>query len=423
MTSSKNQINNCFLHKSTGSIDDSFIGIKIKNNRIDFYYPEAYDIADTNNIPAFRKDILSIINTIAIAKSISSDKTKIETTLASQDSFALHSYLWIIKDYLSNGLYINREKTLKRNQSGKINWKRTMQQQPIISNKNVIYTDIIVEKPNQIDNIIVEIHKHCIHRSLKYIGWLFNLSPSIISPSPFNNNRKKIYLAALQKELNNTFDDNKKTKLSHMLKIIKGISGNDNNDEFVYGVDSYYYIFEKMIDSIFSNVNDIKQFYPKSSWYLKKEGYKKIPSSELRPDTILLVNTTKTAYIIDSKYYRFGVTNLNSDLPSSTSIQKQITYGEYIKQNHKDSNIENIRSAFILPYNKNNNKLNLKSNLEYIGYSSADWKDNTEDHQIIFAFLIDLKYTIQTWNSNHFPSDTISSFIENIEAELKTLTH
>lgn len=418
MASSNNKIHNFFGHKVTGSIDDSFVGIKIKNDRVDFYYPESFDLSQMDDIKNFRKDIISILNTIAIAKTLSTDKAKIETTLSNQSTFALHSYLWIIKDYLSNGIYVNREKILKKNQRGRINWKRTLQNQPIISNGNIIYTDTIVEVPNQVDNIIVEIHKHCIYTSIEYIGWLFGLSKNIIEVNSFNKAKKKMYISVLKRELANTFDDNKKLRLNHMLKVIQGIDGENNGTEFIYGVDSYYYIFERMIDSIFGNVKDISKFNPKSNWYLKKDNFQKTPSSELRPDTILLSNNNQTAYILDSKYYRFGTTGFNSDLPESTSIQKQITYGEFIKQNNIGVNIENIRSAFLLPYNKNENKFGFSENLEYIGYSKAEWKDNKEEHQIIYAFLIDLKHTIKTWNIYNSHEQDINCLIESIEMEI-----
>lgn len=161
---------NLKLHSVTGKLDDSFIGLKIKNNIIDFYYPESYQRTDyKSNFKEFRKDVLAILGTIKIAKTLSLNKTKIESSL-SNDNFAILSYLWIIKDYLNNGLYVNREKEFKTNQRGKINWKRTMKNQPIISGNNLIYKDIVVETRNSFDNIIVDIHKYCVKKSIDFIG-------------------------------------------------------------------------------------------------------------------------------------------------------------------------------------------------------------------------------------------------------------
>ena len=76
---------NLKLHSVTGKLDDSFIGIKIKNNIIDFYYPESYQLTDyKREFKEFRKDVLSILGTIKIAKTLSLNKAKIESSLSNE---------------------------------------------------------------------------------------------------------------------------------------------------------------------------------------------------------------------------------------------------------------------------------------------------------------------------------------------------
>ena len=60
----------------TGKVNDSFIGIKIRNNEIKFYYPETYELANSSNLKDYRDDVLSILKTIAIAKTLTTDKAK-----------------------------------------------------------------------------------------------------------------------------------------------------------------------------------------------------------------------------------------------------------------------------------------------------------------------------------------------------------
>lgn len=411
------------LHSVTGKVDDSFVGIKIKNNKIDFYYPESYNLTDYKlDFKRFRTDILAILGTIKIAKTLSLNKAKIESSL-SNDNFAILSYLWIIKDYLSNGFYVNREKVLKKNQRGRINWKRTLQSQPIVSNKNLIYKDVVVEVRNDLDNIIVDIHKYCVKKSIEFIGWLFNLSSKTIEIKPFNSAIKKQYIHALKSEIDKSFDDYKKLRLNHMLKVLEGLDGDNNNDEFVYGVDSYYYIYERMINSIFGNQEDLKDFNPKANWYLVNNDFHKIQSSELRPDSILIDEKSKIAYILDAKYYRYGTTNDVSDLPETTSIQKQITYGDYLKKNGKVK-VEDIRNAFILPYNMYNNKFNTSELIHYIGFSMAEWKDNDSNkYESIYSFLVDTKHVILYWNKVNHENDVnnLISLIEKAVSEKEEL--
>ena len=41
----------------------------------------------------------------------------------------------------------------------------------------------------------------------------------------------------------------------------------------------------------------------------------------------MISNKTKSTFPSDAKYYKYGVTGNTRDLPESTSINKQITYG------------------------------------------------------------------------------------------------
>ena len=398
-------------HSVTNKVDDSFIGIKIKNGRIDFYYPETYNF-DESSIERSRNDVLAILQTITIAKTHSDSRIKVESSFSNNEAIPLLSYLWTIRDYLMNGFYVNREKVIKRNQRGKVDWKRTLSGQPIISKGNVVYNDLVVSVNNDRDNIIVEIHKYCVKKSIDLLGWLFGIKNSnFIKTKPFYRELKNVYIDTLKRELSQTFDDEKKERLKNMLSIIEGLSDDQNGNELVYGVDSYAYIFEKMINSIFGN-RDATKFNPSANWYLKSKNYSPFESSDLRPDTILIKGNV--AYVLDSKFYRFGYTAEKRDLPETTSIQKQITYGDFIKNNKMGDEIQKIRNAFILPYNKYNNKLDLKDTLEYIGYSKTDYRKGTDDHEIIHAFLIDLKYVVETWNKRNHGED-VTNLVKQIE--------
>lgn len=405
-------------HKVTNKVDDSFVGLKIRNNRVDFYYPETYDIDEEKlSLEAVRDDILAILFTISIAKTHSNSDFKIESTVSNNQALPVLSFLWIINDYFKNGFYVNREKILKKNQRGRIDWKRTLNGQPLISQGNVIYKDLVVEVKNDLDNLIVEIHKFCVKKSLDILGWLFRInSTSFITTLPFDKAVKNVYIDALKKELSQTYDDLKRLRLNHMLSIVEGLSDKQDANELVYGVDSYDYIFERMINSIFGN-RDATKFNPSANWYLKSLDYEPFQSSDLRPDTILVRGDT--AYVLDAKFYRYGYTAEKSNLPETASIQKQITYGDFIKNNKFGEEIKKIRNAFILPYNKNHNKLGLNKLIEYIGYSKTDYRKGLEDHEIIHAFLIDLKYVITTFNKlNH--NDDIDVLVKEIEDVQKT---
>ena len=404
-------IKNFYPHAVTGKTDDSFVGLKIMGSEIHFYYPESYRFSLES--ATVRSDIIDMLRTISIAKTTSSEKAHAHNKRKQEGEFALLSYLWVINDYLANGFYINRERIYKTNQSGRVDWKRTMQSRSIVSNGNIIFPDITVEVKNNVDNLLVEIHKYCVKKSIDYIGWLFNLNSSFIPSKPYNGTVKKLYVATIKKELAKTFDDNKRIRLKHLLNVIEGLDASDNGD-FIYGVDSYYYIFERMIDSIFGNVKTVKDFNPKGKWRLLRNNYRETPSSDLRPDTIIIRDNC--VYILDSKFYRFGFTGNEDDLPETTSIQKQITYGDYIKKNVTAIPIERIYNAFLIPYDKKREVFRSEDDIQYIGYAKSTWKDNDKTHELVHTFLIDLTHVIKTWSHYNHEADVIA-LISEIEKQ------
>lgn len=409
------------LHSVTNEEHNSFVGLRIKNGEVHLHFPESYDLADPSDKKNFRNDVVNIIRTISLAKSKSSASASNESGVSQNDQFAIVSYLWIIRDYLSNGYYRNSEKVYKINGKGKINWKKTLETQPIVSNGNVIYDKVIVEVRNDCDTIITEAHKWCIFDSVRKIGWLFGINEkSVFVPRTPNSVIKK-YIRAIKTELARTFDDAKKMRLNHMLKVLTGVDDSDRTKEIVYGVDKYHYVYERMVDYLFTNVSDITKYNPNANWYLKKNNFAPKAASSLRPDTIrvepLKTSTTgeKVAYILDAKFYRFGTTGKESDLPTTTSIQKQITYGDNIIHNLQSvENIKSVYNAFILPYNKNKNPFGYQEDIEFIGYSEANWRNDTLSHEKVCAFLIDTKHLIASWSHGNCAAD-IEKMIFDIE--------
>ncbi len=405
------KINNLKKIAATGSVDNQFIGIKINDNQIEFHYPETYKLAQDDD--GLRKDILAILRTVSLARTKTSDLSSYNTEHSSREVFPLASFLWIINDYLTYGRYENREKTYVKGMSGRINWKRTMRSNPIISNRNIIYTDIISEKKSQKDNLITQIYFFCVQKAIDSVGWLYGIRFDPNGVDYYKLFNQKLYLGALNTELSHTNDDQKRIRLVNMKNIITGLDEElINTREIIYGVDSYDYVYERMIDSMFSRVKNIKEFYPSAQWDLVVENGP-VKSSNLRPDTVLIKDSN--VYILDAKYYRYGTTFRSGDMPETSSIQKQITYGEYVKK-VKEGQYEDVYSAFVLPYSKTDNILKdqFNNDMEFIGIGTAAWLDSDRiNSRNIVAILIDTRFLVNNWLKKN--EDNINCIIKLIE--------
>ena len=401
---------------ATGELNNQFVGVKIANNKIEFHYPETYQLSNVDD--DLRRDILAILRTISLAKTLTSNLSSYNSKFNDKDVFPMGAYLWIINDYLTFGRYENREKVYQHGARGKIDWKRTLRTNPAISNGNVVYTDIISEKKSQVDNLLTEIYFFCAKRSIDALGWLYGIEFDANGTDYERCYNKKLYLATINTELSHTFDDIKKTRLQHMKNIITGLDDDvTQTREIVYGVDSYEYVYERMVDSMFSNIENIRDFYPTAEWDLLVEDHPK-ESSKLRPDTVLeqkKENGRRNLYILDAKYYRYGTTFLTKHIPETTSIQKQITYGEYVKM-MKAGMYDEIYSAFVMPYSKNENmhKERFNKDIEFVGIARAKWIDSgKETSRNIAGILVDTRFLINNWVRKD--TDNINVIITAIE--------
>lgn len=179
-----------------------------------------------------------------------------------------------------------------------------------------------------------------------------------------------------------------------MLKIIsnepeKGIECTD----YSYGTYNFEYVWEHMIDKVFG-IEEKKKYFPNTTWQLKGQKH---CNSDLEPDTIMLYKNN--IYVLDAKYYKYGWTKRAGDLPDSASINKQITYAEYIDINKelKQEGAE-IYNAFILPFDKEHWSEENAESLHYIGEAVSSWKpDNAAEkkYERIQGILLDVRYLMQ----------------------------
>lgn len=389
-------LNNVDLTYSENAKDN--VGISFSNDRVELVVPKFFRIEKDEHV--LKTDILLFLESISIAKKINYKNSS--NTKENDNGWPIESYVWLIHDYLENGFYYKRETGYSKELNGKINWKRTLKNTPIISDGNIIYDKLVTSKNSPSNDMITHIYKICLKESLEKVGWLFNYGFKILE-FPLISSEEMVY--RVKSEMASTYDDVKRIRFKHMLNILEKVDDKAiKKDKFQYQINNYYYVFEQMIDSIFNGLSgkEKKRYNPTGHWMLLGEEDPK-KASDLRPDTICKVEDE--TFIIDAKMYQYGYTHSIYDLPDTQSLQKQVTYGEYVF-NKIDRNGK-VRNAFILPYDKElesfKNDKNIyrydDSNLVYIGEGYVDWTDasNKKDHERIFAFLIDFNYLLNNY--------------------------
>ncbi|MGQ2896588.1 llaJI restriction endonuclease, partial [Helicobacter pylori] len=292
---------------------------------------------------------------------------------------------------------------------GKINFSKTIKNnRPIIqtfNNKNsFVYTRFQVKRKMINENeLITAINKYCVHEAFSKFGFVFS---SFMPPKfklPADDKNYCIYL--LENRLSNTFNDDKKILFQSMKNILLQDDNTLDKTDFKFGTYHFYVVWERMIDKAFG-IKNKEVYFPKTKWNLRYSDQN--PDYLLQPDSIMLFNDK--IYILDAKYYKYGISGVASDLPNSASIIKQIVYGEYAAKLETKKEIHNI---FLMPFNRFNNPLKLSDIFENIGFANGEWRDNLKQYENIQGILMDTKFLMQNYNKKS--NDLLKLLAKNVE--------
>lgn len=368
--------------------DDGFIGISFKDGLPHVSFPRGYRLSDDDE--RIRKDILGLIAVLQRFSNQREGNNRIGDG-EDQTAFPILAYQYVIKEFIAHGYYTEREVEHRLNDRGKINWKRTIQQvQPQIDNDNAVYLSFITKRSINKSNILTRIHEFCVYESFSKLGWLY-LSTSYLPKKPTLRFNKRLFLSTLNDALKNTFNSDKKRLFSSMIEIVKHTDEQADSKEFQYGVQRFEYVWENLVDFVFGE-SDKEAYFPHATWHIVNGS--RSESSALEPDTVM--KHDGKFFILDAKYYKFGITGLAAHLPATSSIQKQITYGDYVAvKGFADEN--DIYNAFVMPYAAKDGEDVLK----FVSVGTADWidySDETANYKYVLGILLDTRHIMQTYS-------------------------
>lgn len=388
--------------------ENNLVGVEFTKEKINIYFPIGYNIEEIRNTPRETEAILQIIRTVSLCKSIVNNYDY-DYNYGDESVIPINSYLWLLNDYLKNGLYNVKEKKYIVSQKGKINWKRTFSTKPYYSEDEIVYLNPVVEYNSRMDNVITDIHGICINICIKKIGWLFGDFKKLEQyDSDIPDNIRKIYVDILRKELSISFNDKKKTLINHLIRVVSEKTSEDNND-IVNNmlVKNYYYAWEVMIKKVFGNDDNLEKYFPKIKWNLK---YSKDPKPSMRVDSV--INKKDILYILDAKYYKYGIIE-DGTLPGAEDVDKQITYGEF---NNRKNEFDDVYNAFIIPYNKKQNRFDLTENIIEVGNVTNNARIDDKDekpYKKIAIIFVDTKFLIDTYYKMDKEKEVITSRLIN----------
>ena len=373
-----------------------------------------------------------------------------------ESEFPMVSYLNVIRNYLDFGYLDEKEILYKKGANGKIHWGRTIKAvQPVITEneQNLVYLDFIARKVSyNEDTLITQVHKFCVHDALTKLGFLFGIEPS---EEPLLDFDYDLFCNAINSKLAKTFNDRDLRLLADLARIVEYLAGHKTEDgktadDFYFGVKKFAPVWEAMVDKIFgmlpqglskSDFNPHLKFVVEGSKnddgvkYQDDDDKDEKHRSTLRPDTIMVMEDNAGVYILDSKYYKYGLTRFNSHLPGAESVCKQMAYAEYVEthwneilgldssnatHSQNDALPKPIYNAFIMPCCAENVKEKFPNavfsesglfSMCRVGYIYGDWKDRGQNYHKIHCILLDMKSVMRNYANNPDAQNELAELI------------
>lgn len=377
-------------HINTNEDGDRFVGIKADSDNAMVYFPIGYQLPTDDG--EIRTDIKHLIQVLS-EFTTSEDRLLAVNKFAAPQSvdFPINAYKSAIEYYFAiGGKYYTEVDPIYRTASkGKQNWTRTVRDQvPLVQQKggvsSFIYTEFTVKDVTPNDTkLITQINRFCVYEAFKKLGWLYvPYMPENPGPHP----DIKTSIAILNAKLVNTNDDKKRMLFKAMKDMLQYMNEKTSDRQFYFGTDNFDHVWEKLIDRAFGE-KDKDKYLPRSRWLLDfGKCNKKRP---LMPDTIMIYNNKY--YVLDAKCYKYGLTGIPDHLPDGSSINKQITYGEYLEK-YKGIENDSLFNAFIMPFNMAKNYFEINKFVGNIGEAVGDWRKNKNNYERIQGIVMDTRH-------------------------------
>lgn len=346
--------------RDDGRYSFEFVGVITVSNRVLFLLPKYVKGSDERLVA---KQIFSLFNEYSKRENL--DKEEIESIgsiYSSTEYNMLSVIIFLLNDYVENGLYSNEKNVFLFNGEDEIDWQKTLDEvQPILNNGEPIYLEYFtISTQNDEENYFRQLHKYVLSEcsyKLNELGLsdFLGFEPVVFDVNEDGLGTPQSILSRIAIELNVQFINRKQLLLKAISSfILKEKMETDNFSISFYGTRSFNLVWEKTCSYILNNkYTSLKKLISKPKW--KTMSGKVHEAKTLVPDIISIYKQSKKAFIImDAKYYSIRLDDSQLSVnPGVEDITKQYLYqlafSEYIQSEQFDI----VLNCFLFPSDEN----------------------------------------------------------------------
>ncbi|PBC74952.1 LlaJI family restriction endonuclease [Fibrobacter intestinalis] len=409
----------CMAQNEGQEASEQFVGIKFSGGKPQVYFPYGcfrdFENVSDEELRGVFSCLMNVLSDHCLMDAVENSHYASSLEFETKLDFPLQEFFVVLEYYLNFGLFKETEKIYKQGVHGKINWSRTIKHtrpQVLESGRGAefVYLDMVSSCPAQNENQLVTlIHEFCVAQAQRLVGPLYGVETDVESSLDFDY---ELFSSVLQEKLSRTFNDRKCRFFGAMKGIVEYLQGNLVDGTLMdccYGVSSFAPVWEKMLDRIFGNLSEGESkdlFNPHCEWRLAGGLTKNADDKKfaMRPDTIM--RRGEELFIVDAKFYT------RNNLPSSSSISKQIVYAEYAEKK-KLAEGEQIFNVFLLPF-CSEGEGSAPYEMNYLGTAVADWVDGTKPYHQIVGIRLDVKSVLKNCRRDEIAQYKLAELVKNV---------
>lgn len=254
----------------------------------------------------------------------------------------------ILTDHLEHGLFFSKQDALKKNK-GKIDWRATLKKGSVFPDKNnsPIYLDYYSKNINHYDDEVTKIHVGVLQQIFEdnlFFDPKFKKTPYNIKHANASKLNITTKIKVLKSELKNQYNNRSIRLLTLLIDFLKNSYVTDSKSTIV-GITKFHYAWEHMLAETLNNTIDLNHLLPKPMYITKGAVNTSTIKGGMRTDICIVDELTKSATIIDAKYYQATSTETS---PGWSDLVKQFFYEKAFKTLPKYSSYS-IKNIMIFP--------------------------------------------------------------------------
>lgn len=322
---------------------------------------------DNYELPNSNKRIRTIIKVIEKCKELNQD---IEAFKDDSDDELLSLMIWLIHDYIQNGLYSKELKTTEQNGVDEIVWHETLEKEQAFLNRNkkpLFLNFWTKNKSYDTKNLTRKIHLAALSEIMEFLikhGLYSIFTPNLqlsTNLSLKNIGNHKMLTKTINNSMKSEFNSRRRFTLKKLLAYIEKSQSSKNHMSQKYGTRSFNLVFEHVCKKVFADDEKlheiIKEHSPK--WEVPKnpktqatdevseiDGFITKEKPRLIPDIVTTHEKTGIV-IIDAKYYNPNWQEISA-VPGAPDIAKQHLYQLAFEEYASENNIFNRVNFFIM---------------------------------------------------------------------------